>query len=260
MRSLNALSELATVDLTQLDQAQLHDRVESKVLLHETDIPAALGLLASDYFVLDHDGERSQRYRTEYFDSPLLASYHDHHNQKANRFKARYRTYLNSDLTYFEVKHSVAGRTVKVRRRTEAPQGRLWPEDILFFYQQTGRDAEGLLPSLTVEYERVLLVRGDYSERVTIDVDIRYFSERRATQHSGLAVCEFKQETLDRRSPAIVALHRRPQKFSKYCMGLASCHPLLRRNRFKQVFRRLDALDVSVENLIVPTNMPELTQ
>lgn len=265
MRTPTVLAALEPVTLAQLDQAQLHDRVESKVLLNQMDVAEALRRLKNDYFILEHDGERTQWYRTEYFDDLMLRSYHNHHNQKRNRLKARYRTYLNSDITYFEVKQNIDGRTVKTRRRSERPNGVLWPEDALFFFETTGQTPDDLRPSLTVEYERLLLVRNDYSERVTIDLNIRYFSENNVAQHVGLAVCEFKQATLDRGSPAIVALSRRPQRFSKYCMGLASCHPQLRRNRFKKVFRRLDALSVSVDRTpikpkVLAQKTPELSK
>lgn len=241
-----ALDHLAPVDLRQLDVAQLHDRVESKVILNDRHVGEALGRLADEYRVLEHDGLRTQHYRTEYFDDLVLGGYHDHHNQKANRIKVRYRTYMNSDLTYFEIKRAVGGRTVKDRRRSTVPIGQLWPEDALFVHELTGRDPLGLFPSLTVDYDRILLVRHDFSERVTIDLNVHFTSEAQSVAAAGLAICEFKQARLDRSSPAITAMERRPQMFSKYCMGLASCHPSLRRNRFKKVFRNLDALDVSL--------------
>ncbi len=244
------LEPMGTVDLAELDRAQLHDRVESKVILRQSDLGEALDRLVDDYLVFEHDGERLQSYRTEYFDDVLLRDYHDHHNQKQRRMKVRYRSYLNSDLTYFEVKQSIGGRTVKTRRLSTVPIGGvLSAEDGLFLYQSTRRDPSELFPSLTVDYQRILLVKKDFSERVTIDIDIRFAGEERGVRIDDLAICEFKQETFDRRSPAMVAMQRRPQMFSKYCMGLASCNPMLRRNRFKKVFRQLAALDVTNQHL-----------
>ena len=240
-----AAAHLDPVDLVQLDQAQLHDRVESKVILRTDDVPEALENLADEYYILEHEGERLQGYCTEYFDSEELRNYHEHHNQKRNRLKLRYRTYTNSDLTYFELKRNIDGRTVKERRRSSRPERALWAEDALFFFELTGWDPSELAPSLTVDYRRILLVKRDFSERVTIDLDLRFASGSGATQVDGLAICEFKQPKLDRKSPALTAMKRRPQKFSKYCMGLASCDPSLRRNRFKKVFRDLDALDAA---------------
>ena len=238
----HALDRLDEVDLELLDRAQLHDRVESKVILRTDDLPEALGMLGEDYFVLEHLGDRVQGYRNDYFDSVELRNYHEHHNQLGRRLKLRYRTYENSALTFFEVKRNVGGRTIKERRRSSQPNGELHADDAAFFADRTGWDPEAIVPSLTVEYRRVLLVKHDFSERVTIDIDLSFRSNTGAMTPAGLAICEFKQPRLDRRSPAMVAMNRRPQKFSKYCMGLASCDPALRRNRFKKVFRNLDTL------------------
>ncbi len=245
LRLDRGVAKLLPVSLAQLDEAQLHDREESKVILGVSDVPEALIRLHDEYFILDHEGERLQGYRNEYFDSAELRNYHEHHNQKGRRFKLRYRTYLNSGVTYFEVKKNVNGRTVKERRRSRPPEGRLWPQDALFFFKQTGQPPSCLVPSLEVDYRRILLVKQDFTERVTIDLDLSFRSAEGATETPGLAICEFKQPKLDLRSPAMIAMNRRPQNFSKYCMGLASCDPTLRRNRFKKVFRNLDALDAA---------------
>lgn len=239
------LLDLESVDLEQLDRAQLHDRVESKVILRTDELSVAIDALAGEYVVLEHLGDRVQGYSNAYFDSPELRNYHEHHNQLGRRLKLRYRTYENSDLTFFEVKRNVNGRTVKERRRSLRPEGVLHLDDAAFFAERTGWDPNDVLPSLKVDYRRILLVKRDFSERVTIDFDVRFRSDQGATTPRGLAICEFKQPRLDRRSPAMAAMNRRPQKFSKYCMGLASCDPSLRRNRFKKVFLSLDTLDAA---------------
>lgn len=241
-----SLARMSRINLLELERAQLHDRVESKVILRQTEVAERIEALRHDYSVFELDGRRSQSYRTEYFDSALLRDYHDHHNQKRHRAKVRYRTYLDSDVTFFELKQNVGGRTVKVRRRSQPPvNNRITAEDGLFLYQTMKRDPGELFPSLSVDYRRVLLVKNDFSERVTIDLDVQFRSEGRNVQLLDLAICEFKQESFDRSSPAILAMKSRPQMFSKYCMGLASCNPVLRRNRFKKVFRQLDALGIT---------------
>ena len=242
----DALAPLSTVGLVELDQAQLHDRVESKVILHQRDVAVAIARLADRYRVLEHEAMHTQHYRTEYFDDGNLRSYHEHHNQKANRLKVRYRTYMNSDLTYFEIKRAIGGRTVKDRQRTMRPGDQLHPEDALFVFEKTGWESARLSPSITIDYDRILLVKDDFSERVTIDLNVRFQSDGHHVAAEGLAICEFKQSRHDRTSPAVLAVQRRPQMFSKYCMGLASCHPNLRRNRFKKVFRSLATIDVAL--------------
>jgi hypothetical protein len=245
---VEATERLAPVTLAQLDQAQLHDRVETKVILAEIDVPAAIARLSGEYRVMEHQGHRFQRYRNDYLDTNDLRNYHEHHNRNGRRIKVRYRTYENSDLTFFEVKRSVHGRTVKERKRSERPVAGLRHPDAAFFFRKTGWRPSLLEPSVSITYDRILLVKHDFSERVTIDINLVYERNGVLAETPGLAICEFKQPRLDRRSPAIEALDRRPQMFSKYCMGLAACDPSLRRNRFKKVFRNLDALGVSPTN------------
>ena len=252
-----AVQALIPVTLMQLDEAQLHDRQESKVVLRSDGVPDALKRLADDYFILEHDRERVQSYCNEYFDTRELSNYHEHHNQKGQRRKLRYRTYVNSDITYFEVKNNVRGRTVKARRRSERPNNKLLAKDAVFFYKQTGCRPSAYVPSLRVDYQRILLVKHDFSERVTIDIDLRFTSAQGSVHIPQLSICEFKQPKLDRRSPAMIALDRRPQNFSKYCMGLASCDHTLRRNRFKKVFRNLEALGAN-PTMTAPSTTKEL--
>lgn len=245
---VHVTESLASVTLDELDRAQLHDRVESKVILTDTDLPAALERLAANYLVMEHEGERFQHYRNDYFDTQDLRNYHEHHNRNGRRIKVRYRTYANSALTFFEVKRSVHGRTVKERRKSVAPLDGLPGPDAAFFFAKTGWRPSLLHPSVSISYDRILLVKNDFSERVTIDINLEFGQNEVRAATPALAICEFKQPRLDLRSPAMQAFARRPQMFSKYCMGLASCDPTLRRNRFKKVFRNLDALGITPTN------------
>ena len=240
-----ALREMETVTLAELDQAQLHDRMESKVVTRADAVAGILGRLRHDYLVMDHDNNRFQRYSNTYFDTANLANYHEHHNQKRRRCKVRYRRYVDSDLTYFEVKRNVSGRTVK-ERKSSIPAGQsVWPDDVPFLTDRIADNPDQLSVSLLVEYERILLVSRDFNERVTIDMNLRFRSRTAAGEMSQLAIVEFKQPRFDRNSPAMRAIPRPRQMFSKYCMGLATCNPSLKRNRFKKVF--LGLADIGVD-------------
>ncbi|MFT7475325.1 MAG: hypothetical protein ACI81L_002263 [Verrucomicrobiales bacterium] len=59
---------------------------------------------------------------------------------------------------------------------------------------------------MSITYDRILLVKHDFSERVTIDINLVYERNGVLAETPGLAICEFKQPRLDRRSPAIEAL------------------------------------------------------
>lgn len=248
---VDAVQMMGPVTLTELDQAQLHDRVESKMILAHVDVAQGLQRLANNYRVMEHDGERFQQYRNDYFDTRDRRNYHEHHNRNGRRIKVRYRTYVNSDLTFFEVKRSIHGRTVKERRKSVVPTGSLTPHDAAFFFKKTGWRPSLLVPAVTITYDRILLVKQDFSERVTIDMNLKFAQHGVRSEAAGLVICEFKQPRLNLRSPAMEAFDQRPQSFSKYCMGLASCDPSLRRNRFKKVFRSLDGLGATPTTTIL---------
>lgn len=73
---------LDAVTLAELDQAQLHDRVESKVVMRFDGVGDTLARLSDDYLIMEHQGSRVQRYSNVYFDTSDLTNYFEHHNQK----------------------------------------------------------------------------------------------------------------------------------------------------------------------------------
>lgn len=243
-----ALDRFSTVSLGELDAVRLMDRAETKVLMPTSLLASVLSAISSDYRTLRIDDQPMQGYRTSYFDSASFRTYHDHHNQLGRRFKIRYRTYVESDLTFFEVKRSVHGRIVKERKRSTLPGGRIHGDDRAFA-SELGIDVDGFEPSVRVEYQRILLARFEPQERVTIDLQTTFAHGTTSVAADGLAILEFKQPRVDRTSPAIVACRQvglRPRRMSKYCTAVAACDRNIRRNRFLPVFRHLEQLGVRV--------------
>ncbi|MGZ0217422.1 MAG: polyphosphate polymerase domain-containing protein [Acidimicrobiales bacterium] len=245
---MDELDRFATVSLDELDSVRLMDRAETKVLMPASELAAVLRPINGDYRTLRIDGQALQGYRTSYFDSASFRTYHDHHNQLGRRFKIRYRTYVGSDVTFFEVKRSVHGRIVKERKPSTAPTGHIH-EDDRAFARACGVDIDGFVPSVTVEYQRILLARFEPQERVTIDLHTSFGNGTTSAATDGLAILEFKQPRVDRNSPAIIACRKaglRPRRMSKYCTAVAACERGIRRNRFLPVFRHLELLGVRV--------------
>ena len=72
------------------------------------------------YKVLTISGLRQGRYETRYFDTADYEMYTKHHNGKLNRYKVRFRTYVDSEMNFFEVKFKTnTGRTRKSRVKCE---------------------------------------------------------------------------------------------------------------------------------------------
>jgi hypothetical protein len=98
--------------LAELDaRAELRQRVDRKYVVPLESLESLLSELASSYAVLEIESRRHFTYRTTYFDSPTLTTYRAHMQQRRRRFKCRSRHYVESGLTYFEVK--LKGRRVR---------------------------------------------------------------------------------------------------------------------------------------------------
>ena len=66
--------------------------------------------------ILQIDGKRKHDYKSLYFDTEDRKFYNDHHNQRVNRYKVRYREYVDSGLVFLEIKcKNNKGKTIKKR-------------------------------------------------------------------------------------------------------------------------------------------------
>lgn len=239
------LAGYSAIGLDDLDGSELQRRFDVKTIAAETEIDELLGLLRADFHVLEVDGHRGMDYRTLYLDTERLDFYRDHHDRRYARYKVRYRTYVQSEISFFEVKHkSNKGVVQKFRSSVDGWGAADDPEerDLL---RVCGLDGLALRPVITVEYARVTLVAKDRDERVTIDRGLAAHTVDSKWSSPGAVIVEVKQPRLDRSSPAFAALRRlgrRSSSVSKYCSAVASCVPDVKRNRFLRSVRRLEAV------------------
>jgi len=93
-----------------------------------------------------------------------------------------------------------------------------------------------------IQYKRITLVNNDFSERVTIDIQLSFEQENQAHQLPEIAIVEVKQDKVNRRSPIMQVLHSNhiyPGSLSKYCLGILLCYPQLKNNNFKKTMLRV---------------------
>jgi hypothetical protein len=227
--AIAAASRLDAVSLGDLGAATLMDRVDRKYMLAADLVPDLLAELADDYRVLEVEGRRLSHYVTRYFDTPDLALYLAHHNDRVPRFKVRVRTYEGAPASYLEVKRkTAAGRTLKERVLLE-------DEDEAF---------DGLAETVRVEYRRLTLVRRDGAERITLDLMLTFRRGDEARVFPNLVIAEVKQAGHGA-SPFVAAMRARnvrPGGVSKYCAAVANLDPSVKANRFRPALRRLEAL------------------
>ena len=232
------LDQFEATGLDEMNAVRLLDRTETKFVLREEQALAALVQLAGRYRVLDIDGQRASHYQTLYFDTPDWLLFRQHHAGAGTRYKVRSRAYVESHLSFLEVKrkHPATRRTVKNRRFTPALLAGLDGAAQDFVHGFCPLDAGRLEARLGNTFTRVTLVSTVCCERLTLDFDIRFQTDQAASSLRGLVIAEVKQERLTRGSDwmrVMRALRTRPAGFSKYCVGVTLLCPEVKSNHFK---------------------------
>lgn len=231
------IQSLNPIGLAEMDRVALMNRVDTKFVINRDTLLDVLGPIASDYRVLEVDGQRISPYATLYFDTPALDCYLEHHNRKLNRRKYRMRKYLASGVSFLEIKaKSNRGRTDKQRTSLEDIEETVSSESAEFIRSVTG-DLPDLQPQLWTYFSRVTLVNKRHAERVTLDWGLDFRDRDSSKKMPDVVIAEIKQESDDRSTPVRQQLRElaiRPMRVSKYCLGSMLLRPALKRNRFKK--------------------------
>ncbi len=239
------------ISLKEMDDVALLDRTDTKFTFSEENLKEYLSELKNDYYVLEVKGKRSTTYETIYFDNQNFDFYLRHHNQKLNRFKARYRKYSESDLYFFEIKFkSNKGLTHKKRVKCESFVLPLAGKQKDLFEKHTKLLASNFKPCLWVNYTRTTFVSKRFDERLTVDTDLEFMDspDRESAVRrtfDGLVIAEVKQKKKSFNSPFVRLMHNthmRTLSMSKYCIGIASLHPELKNNNFKTKFLTINKI------------------
>lgn len=234
------------VGLQAAISVSLLDRVDTKVVASTGQVAQVLADLHEHFKVVQIAGSIAPAYRSVYYDTNVHELYNDHHNGKRIRYKIRYRTYLSTDTTFFEVKmRNDSRRTVKHRIRVPWIPQELGEAE-LDLLESLGVPTPGARPTLDIEYNRMTLV-GE-TERVTIDLGLTCTAEESWVRFDKAAIIEVKQPRLNLSSPAFRSMRDaglRPGSISKYCVGVATCIPGVKTNRFKNRLRQLGALEMT---------------
>ena len=97
------LTHFEPISLAGTDNVKLLDRIDTKFTFRMEKLPLLLEEMKDDYRILEINGSRISRYETRYFDTEDFRLYLQHHNGKLNRYKIRFRKYVDSNITYFEI-------------------------------------------------------------------------------------------------------------------------------------------------------------
>ncbi|GAB3561109.1 polyphosphate polymerase domain-containing protein [Spelaeicoccus albus] len=228
-------------------QAGLMARVDSKYFVPVEVMQELSSELFAGHRVTQINGEREFLYESMYFDTPDLRCFRDHAQRRRHRAKVRTRTYVDSMLTFIEVKLSGArGTTAKTRteygyddRFALTPGGRRFAADVL---SRGGvpLDTDVLKPSMLTTYRRSTLVDAVRGVRITVDADLAWRTPSGAELRARSDMLLLEVKSARGRAPANRLLHGhgiRPVRMSKYPAGIGALHPDLPANSWHRALR-----------------------
>lgn len=253
-QDLSVLRYFQSHSLLEQNRAALMNRVDDKFLLPMTLFKPFMTELSKDYSILSAYGMKAFNYQTTYFDDKDKQFYHDHHNGKLNRYKVRFRRYVESDNGFLEIKFkNNKKRTIKER----IPMDCTLPNQsrVNEFVNRLLGYSKKLETNLFVNYKRITLLNKSQLERITIDLNLSFSNAINQCQsiQDKVFIVEIKQEGKTILTPCYRFLKKRQFRalnFSKYCIGTAltqgqtlsnnkQSSMYVKHNRFKPVLRQL---------------------
>ncbi len=241
----NIIEQFGTISLKEVGKEQLMNRIDNKYVFHIDMLPDILEQIKNDYKIVLVQTQKIRQYATKYFDTDDFRMYLQHHNGQLPRYKSRYRTYIESGETFFEVKaKNNKSRTIKKRIKSELPDDLICENDISFLEKHTKFKREELKPSLNVSFYRLTLQNSQHKERVTIDLNLKAFNQLHKKSFENLVIVETKQEQ-HIKSAMKQALKNQSilsNSFSKYCFSMTKLYPNLKQNNFKMKYKHINKL------------------
>jgi len=237
---LKILERFDPISLEEMKSVKLLNRIDTKYTFHIKYLPDILKSLKYDYRIFVFNNVRASHYENLYFDTADFNLYRKHQSGTLNRYKVRYRSYKDSNLTFFEIKFKNNKlRTIKERIRQDTIVEKIQGETRDFLLKNSTINPDELIARLWVNYTRITLVNKHSQERLTIDLDLTYRFGDKKISYPNLAIAELKQ---DKSAKSFFALQMKKRHisllgFSKYCFGIYNVHENIKINNFKQKFR-----------------------
>ncbi len=232
--------------LKDLESMKLLNRYDTKFVLKKSHLLDILQNLPPQYKILEIDGKRVFEYRNQYFDTDDLLLYKTHHNGKLNRYKVRYRHYVDVDRFYFELKYKTNKRkTEKTRIQKFGFETQINGGADVVVNDKLPINAEDLKPKLDIYYNRITLINTVSKEKITLDYGLTFDNKLNSKTLEELAIVEVKLDRLKPHTDFTLLLKEmgiRPMKISKYCLGIILTTPGVKYNRFKEKLLRINQI------------------
>ena len=243
MRPADRLAAIPAIAPSELALVTLGKPAVNTYVVAPSVVDGLIAAVAEGMRALDVDGLRSVHYESVYYDRSDLALYLDAARGRRRRFKVRTRCSPSDAVEMLEVRQNAAsGEGVTRRERVHGDDRRRLAADELRFIDQTvGRAgvSEGLMPTLSTRYRRSTLV--DPANRIVLTLDENLVCTASSGRHFTLAAGIV--EIMSRQGSTVADrwLWRRgirPERLSKYGVGLAVLHPHLPSNKWHRTITR----------------------
>ena len=240
------LSNFNSISLEELDDVKLLKRFDQKFTITTSQFEVIFPFLAKNYHCLTIDNNQIFEYTTDYYDSEDYAMFNDHHNGKLNRYKIRFRDYINTKNSFLEIKYKTnKGQTIKNRQEINYKEREFNAENLNFIEENSPYKLYSLGKKLSNKFQRITLANVVNKERITIDNAIHFSNENDDKTLQKLVVIEIKKLKNNMDSAVNQLLKSngvRPTSFSKYAIGSALMNPKLKYNRFKNKLSYLNTI------------------
>ena len=243
----NIINDFDPIDLKQMDGVSLMRRVDKKFTLSISKLIKLLPLLIDNYKCLEINDNRIFSYNTEYFDTKDNKMFLAHQNEKQNRYKIRFRDYIESKLSFLEIKFKTnKSETIKKRIKVDFKDRSIENIQTNFINENSIFEAKEIESKLKNYFNRITLVNLTNKERVTIDFEIDFESKIKKNKQHLLSVVEVKKDKNNLNSEIFSIMKNsgiRPSNFSKYAVGSVLTNNELKYNRFKERLIKLNKIN-----------------
>tara|TARA_B100000902_G_scaffold208105_2_gene198117 strand:+ start:19104 stop:19850 length:747 start_codon:yes stop_codon:yes gene_type:complete len=237
MNISDIVSNFDCISLSQMDNVKLMNRTDTKFAFAYNKLAMLLEKMQPYYRILDINGKLIHDYKSLYYDTKERKFYIDHHNQRVNRNKIRFREYVGSNLTFLEIKlKNNKGRTIKKRMKVDAITDNLSDSHKEYINKVIGFPID-VSAKQRIDFSRITFVHKKKKERLTVDLDLVFENKESKGDLKEVVIAEVKQERMSRSSDFIRIAKEMsilPIRISKYCISTLELNPYLKQNRFKK--------------------------
>ena len=240
------IQHFSSISLEEMSGVKLMNRVDTKFIFNQYKLTDLLKSLDAFYRILEIEGKRIQDYKSLYYDTDGRKFFMDHHNNRVNRNKVRFRKYIQSNLSFLEVKRkNNKGNTIKKRTKVKNIPTVLSDVNKEYVEKIIGKSLD-IKAKQWINFSRITFIHKKNKERITMDINLSFENAKKNGNLKNIVIVEVKQERMNRSSDFMrIAKEMRifPTRLSKYCISTIYLEPNIKQNRFKRKLLFLNKIE-----------------